>query len=323
MRFSDPIDFASLVAPVALRLLGEPAGKSPNGLEWRYGTLGGGKNPKPLAVVANAKTESQESQLMSAIDCGSDSRTSLARALSLLGHGLPCFPCGIAKKPTTLRGFKDATCDPDALSELWKQYPGPLVGVPTGEISGVDILDIDARHGGDAWLVEHKHRLPSTRIHRTRSGGLHLLFQHQLGVRCSAGRIAPGVDVRATGGYVIWWPAAGLPVLSKMPVAAWPTWLCALLLSRPRSRIQRITVPDQYVLKRLVQLIAGVREGQRNELTYWAACRAGEMVASGLLPADAAAAVIAEAATRAGLPRAEAERTARNGVRTTGGVACV
>jgi hypothetical protein len=142
-------------------------------------------------------------------------------------------------------------------------------------------------------------------------------------MRSSAGRIAAGVDVRADGGYVIWWPAAGFPVISDMPVAAWPSWLCELAMPRPRPKTQRITVPDQYALMRLVRLIAGAREGERNDLTYWAACRAGEMVACGLLAADAAAAVIAEAATRAGLPRAEAERTARNGVRTSGGVACV
>jgi hypothetical protein len=72
---------------------------------------------------------------------------------------------------------------------------------------------------------------------------------------------------------------------------------------------------------RLVQLIAGARTGDRNNVTYWAACRAGEMVASGLLEANAAAAVIAEAATRAGLPRYEAERTAWSGIRVTGGFA--
>ena len=68
-----------------------------------------------------------------------------------------------------------------------------------------------------------------------------------------------------------------------------------------------------------INYLAGASEGERNSLTYWAACRAGEMVASGLLNADAAAAVIAEAATRAGLPRAEAERTARSGIRAVGG----
>jgi hypothetical protein len=84
-------------------------------------------------------------------------------------------------------------------------------------------------------------------------------------------------------------------------------------VGRPRPAISRITVPDDYALVRLVQLITGTREGERNNLTYWAACRAGELVASGLLGADAAAAVIAEAATRAGLPRAEAECTAWSG----------
>jgi len=49
-------------------------------------------------------------------------------------------------------------------------------------------------------------------------------------------------------------------------------------------------------------------------------CRLGEMVASGLLDAHAAAAVIAEAATRAGLSHSEAERTAWGGIRRTGGV---
>ena len=234
---------------------------------------------------------------MNSTDCGSETPiTGLARGLLLPGHGLRCFPCGIAKKPATPRGFKDGTCDPDALRELWKKHPRPLVGVPTGAISGLDVLDIDTRHGGESWLAEHKHRLPSTRIHRTRSGDLHLLFQHQQGMRCSAGRMAAGVDVRATGGYVIWWPAAELPVLSDMPLAAWPGRLCARLLPRPRSQNRRVVVPDQLVLKSLVQLVAGAREGERIGLTYWTACRAGEMVASGLLAADVAAAVIVEAA---------------------------
>jgi hypothetical protein len=202
-------------------------------------------------------------QFVTTIDRGNNASVSLARALSLLDHGLPCFPCGIAKKPARPRGFKDATRNRDAVCELWKRYPGPLVGVPTGEISGLDVLDIDPRHGGHGWLAEHKHNLPSTRVHRTRSGGLHLLFQHQHGMRCSSGRIAAGVDVRATGGYVIWWPAAGLPVLSDVPVVAWPGWLYAQLMSRPRPRTQRVTIPDQYVLMRLVQLIARAREGER------------------------------------------------------------
>ena len=76
------------------------------------------------------------------------------------------------------------------------------------------------------WWASHRDRLPVTRVHRTRSGGLHLVFQHAPDIRCSAGRIAPGIDVRGNGGYVIWWPATGLPVLSNAPFAPWPDWLC-------------------------------------------------------------------------------------------------
>jgi hypothetical protein len=137
-------------------------------------------------------------------------------------------------------------------------------------------------------------------------------------LRCSVGKIAAGIDVRANGGYIMWWPANGLPVLSGSPVALWPGWLPAQLLSPPRPTTQRITVPDRDLLRRLAQMIVGANAGKRNTITYWAACRAGEMVASGLLGADAAVALIVEAATRAGLPRPEAERTARSGIRRTG-----
>jgi Bifunctional DNA primase/polymerase, N-terminal len=243
------------------------------------------------------------------------------QALALINQGLPCFPCRADKRPVTARGFKDATCDRNVVHELWRRYPGPLIGVPTGEISGLAILDIDPRHNGDRWFAEHRNRLPATRVHRTRSGGLHLIFRQVAGLRSSAERIAAGVDVRATGAYVIWWPAAGLPVLSETAMAIWPDWLRVQISSPPRPATSRITVPDGQALMRLVRLIAGARVGERNNMTYWAACRAGEMVASGLLGADAAATVIAEAATRAGLPRSEAERTAWSGIRSTGGLA--
>jgi hypothetical protein len=246
----------------------------------------------------------------------------LLKALALIEQGIPCFPCRDDKRPATPHGYKDATSDPQALRELWRCHPGPLIGVPTGEITGFNVLDIDRRHGGHLWFLEHSERLLPTRWHKTRSGGLHLFYEDLPGTRCSAGKIAPGVDVRATGGYVIWWPAAGLPASEVVLLAPWPDWLGVQGSSPARTVTPRIrVVPDDHSLKLLVRLVAHADAGQRNDLTFWAACRAGEMVASGLLEADVAAAIIAEAATRAGLPRAEAERTAWSGIRATGGLA--
>jgi Bifunctional DNA primase/polymerase, N-terminal len=240
---------------------------------------------------------------------------------ALVDKGLPCFPCHLDKKPATPRGYQDATSNRESVIELWRRHPGPLIGVPTGELSGLDVLDIDPRNAGDAWLNRHKVRLPVTRVHQTRGGGFHLFFQHESGLRCSAGRIASGVDVRADGGYVIWWPCVGLPVISEVPVARWPNWLHQQFPSSPCRISSRIRVPDDYAVMHLIRLIARAPEGERNNLTFWAACRAGEMVASGMLMADAAAELIAEAATRSGLPRPEAERTVWSGIRTTGRLA--
>ena len=127
---------------------------------------------------------------------------------------LPRFPAALNKRPLTPRGYLDATINP--IGEcLW-----PLVGVPTGARSGFDVLDIDV--AGLAWLDRNADRLPPARMHETRSGGRHLIFQHWPGLRCSASKPAPGVDVRADGGYVIWWPARGYPVLTNAPIAEWP-----------------------------------------------------------------------------------------------------
>ncbi len=248
---------------------------------------------------------------------------SLNFALTLATEGIPCFPCAATKRPTCPHGFLDASTDMTALRELWGRYPGELVGVRTGEASSIDVLDIDAKHReAFDWCAAYHKSLPVTRVHKTRSGGVHVLFRHAPNLRCSTSRLARGVDVRASGGYIIWWPGAGFPVLRIGPLSHWPQWLLDQLLSAPQLQpAPRIRVPDMFALAQLVRLVVAACEGERNALTFWAACRAGEMVASKLLDAETAVAVIAEAAVRAGLTRTEAERTARSGVcRTRGGV---
>jgi hypothetical protein len=247
----------------------------------------------------------------------------LNAALGLAAAGLPTFPCLANKHPATPHGFKDATADPDKLRALWAQCPGELVGVPTGTVSGLDVLDLDIKHVEAAtWWRENCRRFPSTRIHQTRSGGMHLIFKHDDAMRCSAARIALGVDTRASGGYILWWPAAGLPVISDATPAPWPEWILKDFQARSRPPSASPTggrIPDHRFIAKLVTMVANATEGERNSLTFWCACRAGEMVAEGLLSAETAIAVITEAATRCGLPRNEAERTARSGINAGGG----
>jgi putative DNA primase/helicase len=67
-------------------------------------------------------------------------------------------------------------------------------------------------------------------VHRTRRAH-HLLYRYpDSEIRNSAGRIAPGVDVRGEGGYIVWWPAHGLEVVGGMEdMSPPPEWLQSAL----------------------------------------------------------------------------------------------
>jgi hypothetical protein len=240
-------------------------------------------------------------------------RAALTYALNL---GLPCFPCREDKSPACPHGFKDAALRESGLAALWKRHPGELIGVPTGELSGLNVLDIDRQHGGGDWYMKVKAELPPTRIHRTRSGGLHLFFKHRRGLRSSAGRIAPGIDVRADGGYIVWWPAAGLEIQDRS-IAKWPDWLLELLLERPIEAPQPPTtfsrpVTDRRVVAQLAGLartVDGAVEGQRNSTLFWAANRAAELAREGRIAPGAARELMHSLGARCGLPVTEVRRT--------------
>jgi hypothetical protein len=241
-----------------------------------------------------------------------------------IATGLPCFPCGANKTPAIPGegGYKHATADPAALRALWRRYPGPLVGVRTGEASGLSVLDIDGpKHPeADVWLAAHRAQLPVTRIHRTRSGGLHFVFRHVSGVRNSQSRLAKGVDTRGEGGSVVWWPIAGCPVVCDAPPAPWPEWLFRALWPPipPRPIIhddkgQVSPALRDRLMPPLLRSVERAPEGQRNGTLFWAACRAGELITAGQIDGQWGADQLARAATAAGLPEIEARRTIASG----------
>jgi Bifunctional DNA primase/polymerase, N-terminal len=242
------------------------------------------------------------------------------RAAGLIGY--PAFPCNGEKRPTCPRGFHAAALPEAGLGTLWVNHPGVLVGVPTGPGSGISVLDVDPRHSGDLWWRANRDRLPPTRQHETRSGGIHLLFRHRSGLRNSEGRIAKGIDVRADGGYVIWWPCHGYSVVDNA-LADWPDWLeppppkPAQKPTRPASRdeaaLKGAEAETMRWLRGAAQRLARASEGERNKICFWATCKAAEMLRDGPLPPFVNESwiidLIADAAARAGLPDREAQRT--------------
>ncbi|HQT63436.1 MAG: hypothetical protein B7Z75_10825 [Acidocella sp. 20-57-95] len=242
-----------------------------------------------------------------------EEQVTLAHAFECTAKGWALFPVGLTKAPRTPNGHKDASTDHDRIKAMHIQYGFALIGIATGERSNLAVLDIDRQHNGLNWWQANRHRLPDTRTHRTRSGGLHLYFQHKAGLRCSTARIAPGIDVKAEGGSIIYWPAKGLPVLSEAPLAVWPEWLVLPPHRDPTQPPmpvgQNLTAYITGQLYGLIRTVVRAPPGQRNASLFWAASRVAEIVAQGHLVKPYAEAVLIESACRAGLSHTEAART--------------
>ena len=148
-----------------------------------------------------------------------------------------------------------------------------------------------------------------------------MLFQHRAGMRCWARRPVLGIDGRGDGGYIVWWPAAGLPVLSVVPPAPWPAWLLAelappeppLRLSAPASldpiRVSRYCAA---ALSDASRRIASAPIGMRSATLNAEAFGIARFVASGRLDGQEAADALATAGVAAGLAPREIEATLRS-----------
>jgi hypothetical protein len=131
----------------------------------------------------------------------------LRSALTLARKGLHVFPCQPRdKRPATTNGVKAATADLDMIRRWWQQDPQFNIAIATGKPSGIFVIDIDGIDAeGELRKLEAQHgtALPPT-IEIITARGRHAWFKMpNTTIRNSAGKLAPGLDIRATGGYVL------------------------------------------------------------------------------------------------------------------------
>jgi hypothetical protein len=260
----------------------------------------------------------------------------LAAALEYQALGWPVFPVN-GKLPATPHGFKDATLDPDQARQWWG--PGSRLGVAlaTGRPCGVWVLDVDGPQGEASLArLEEKHGpLPAT-VEALTGKGRHLYFTMPGtgDVRNSASQVAPGIDVRGTGGYVVLppsphpsgrryqWREGREP--GRAPVADPGAWTAPAPPPPPTWEPPRGPSTDR--LRRYVERaieaecleVARSPEGQRNDRLNAAAFSLGRFVARGEVDPRTVARALALAATQAGLPRKEIERTLHSGLQAGG-----
>ncbi|MET7618832.1 bifunctional DNA primase/polymerase [Streptomyces sp. NPDC005408] len=275
----------------------------------------------------------------------------LAHALSAAERGLPVIPLSPTKLPALRsphrgeaepvlcrgecglpgHGVHDATTDPAGVRALFAAAPwatgyGIACGRPPHHLIGID-LDTKSSTDSVAALqdlaLRHLFTIPETVTVLTPSGGRHLWLTGppDVVVPNSASRLAPGIDVRGAGGYLVgpgsvsahgaYRLAPGTAELSPAPC---PRALLRLVTPpvRPHHTQAAASRPPQG--QGLVQFVLAAHEGQRNTRLFWAACRAYE---NGF--GDELADALTEAAVHAGLTEREARATIASADRLTSG----
>jgi hypothetical protein len=177
----------------------------------------------------------------------------------------------------------------EAEIEAWfRQWPDANIGVVTGEVSNLVVLDVDPQHGGAESLRELEQKngvLPPTVQAVTGGGGRHLYFGFPLHPLRNRAGLAPGLDLRAEGGMVVvppsvhpsgrayQWAPGHDP--GNCELAAMPLWLLRLAVGSPSGRGHSV---DYW--RTLVR--TGVGEGVRNTTI---ASLAGYLLRRGIDPA--------------------------------------
>ncbi len=94
---------------------------------------------------------------------------------------------------------------PTDIDFWWDRWPEANVGVITGWVSALIVVDIDPRNGGDATIATleaEAEPLPATVTSLTGGGGRHLFYAHPTHLVPSR-PLGAGVDLKAEGGLVV------------------------------------------------------------------------------------------------------------------------
>lgn len=183
------------------------------------------------------------------------------------------FPTDVQRRAPLIKTGKGhlegATDDPDVIAEWVARWPSMALSLPTGAVTGVVVIDADVKNGGRGIenlraLESTLGELPTSHVVRTQSGGLHVYAAHPgegVRVKCSAGKIVRGVDIRGDGGQALLPPSKGYRWISGPESASPlrplpPAWLARLTSEAVADR----SADRSYVLSAPPYVLAAARE---------------------------------------------------------------
>ena len=122
-------------------------------------------------------------------------------------EGRGCSHAG--RHPRTKHGVHDATTNPEQIKRWWTQWPDANIGLATGRISEIIVIDVDPRNGGLKTLralLKELGPLPKTITARSGGGGIHFFFKYpdfQVRSDLQGELLGPGVDVLSDNSLLV------------------------------------------------------------------------------------------------------------------------
>jgi len=116
--------------------------------------------------------------------------------------------CGSpGKHPMTRNGVQGASTDPTVIEQWYKAAPNANIGIATGKVSNIWVIDVDGEVGWRTYeKIVNAHGEPGeTWACQTGGGGGHFYYRMPNGVQKVSNRvgIATKIDIRGDGGYVV------------------------------------------------------------------------------------------------------------------------
>lgn len=251
------------------------------------------------------------------MDAATEQQSCLDAALGYAQRGWRVIPIVAGKKiPATPHGVKDATALADRIRSWYAKQPDNGLGVAGGGPARLVILDIDGDQGPTslAGVELELGRLPETATVRTRNGGQHRYFtvpeRYDIAaIKSRVGSLAPKLDIRGPGTYVVAPPTKGYAWTHDREPAPLPDRWCERLVDKSKA-----TAWGNKAFDDEVSAVAGAPEGERNAQLNKSAFALGQIVAGGALSEHVVVESLVAAAIRAGLPESEARRTIASGI---------
>lgn len=299
-RYAGDISTAEILEEVAAVTAG--GGVPRDGGRYRDDRPEGGPPPRQesLGGASEAPINQDFVEVPFATDAEEAESDALPFALNIAAQGLAVFPvygctdgvchcsegseCRSAGKHPipglTPRGVKQATTAEATIRRWFKKEPYANLAWAMGGPLNLIGVDVDPRSGGDASLCDlceaHGDDWLNTFTVRTGSLGYHFIFRLPEGVEPHRGKLAPGIDLKSEGGYLVAPPsvhASGrrYEVERNEYIAEAPAWLVEEL-TRSENEPAKVPVNFQEYRDRRASAGGAIVQGERNERLFRVGC---------------------------------------------------